>query len=59
VQRRLGLPATFDPEAAPGDALDALLCVVAGLNFMDGAALGPGPDERAVAEREGWIWVRG
>ncbi len=59
VQERLVLPAGFDPVAAAGDALDALLCLWAGLDFVEGAAVGPAPDERAVAEREGWIWVRG
>ena len=43
---------------ARGDALDALLCVVAGLDVVEGTAVGPTADERAVAERGGWIWVR-
>ena len=59
LEDRLVLPGRLAPMAMPGDALDALLCVVAGLDFVEGAAAGPAPDERVVAEREGWIWVRG
>lgn len=59
LRDRLVLPAAFDAMGAPGDALDAVLCVVAGLDVVAGAAVGPAADERAVAEREGWIWVRG
>jgi hypothetical protein len=40
----------------PGHALDAVLCVAAGIDFLAGAALGP--DDPEVARREGWIWVR-
>ena len=59
LDSRLVLPGRLAPMTMPGDALDALLCVVAGLDFVEGAAAGPAPDERVVAEREGWIWVRG
>jgi hypothetical protein len=38
------------------DCLDALACVVAGLDFLDGAVVKPG--EPDVARREGWIWFR-
>ncbi|MFU8888617.1 MAG: hypothetical protein ACNA8N_08470 [Trueperaceae bacterium] len=44
-----------DVTMAPGHALDAVLCVVAGLDFLAGAALGP--DDPEVALREGGIWV--
>jgi len=36
--------------------LDAVLCVVAGLDFLAGAA--PGPADPEAARREGWIWVK-
>lgn len=36
------------------DCLDALVCVVAGLDFLQGAAVSP--EEPEVARREGWIW---
>jgi len=45
-----------DPATMPDHALDALLCVAAGLDFLAGAALGP--DDPETARREGWIWVK-
>jgi hypothetical protein len=45
-----------DPTTMAGHALDAVLCVVAGLDFLASAA--PGPDDPEVARHEGWIWVR-
>lgn len=59
VEDRPVMPGRLAPMTMPGDALDALLYVVAGLDFVEGAAVGPAPDERVMAEREGWIWVRG
>jgi len=38
------------------DVLDAVLCVLAGWDYLGGAALEP--EDRALAEKEGWIWVR-
>jgi hypothetical protein len=38
------------------DLLDAVVCVVAGLDFISGRAMPP--LDRELAEREGWIWVR-
>jgi hypothetical protein len=38
------------------DVLDAVVCVVAGMDFISGKAKHP-PDKK-LAEREGWIWVR-
>jgi len=38
------------------DALDAVVCVKAGVDFLDGVC--PGPDDEEEAVREGWIWVR-
>lgn len=37
-------------------ALDALVCVLAGIDFLEGRALPP-PDQELSLE-EGWIWVR-
>jgi hypothetical protein len=37
-------------------ALDAVLCVCAGLDFLSGEAVAP--DDLSLAKREGWIWVR-
>lgn len=48
--------AGLDLTMESGHALDAVLCVAAGLDFLAGAALGP--DDPEVARREGWIWVK-
>ena len=39
------------------DLLDGVVCVLAGADFVCGAA-NP-PEDLAKAEREGWIWFRG
>jgi hypothetical protein len=36
--------------------LDAMICVAAGFDFLDGKCLTP--EDRSEVEREGWIWVR-
>lgn len=38
------------------DVLDALMCVIAGADFLAGGALEP-PDPKT-AMKEGWIWFR-
>ena len=38
------------------DALDTVVCVFAGADVVGGVARGP--TDQALAEREGWIWVR-
>lgn len=38
------------------DVLDAVVCVVAGMDFISGKATQP--TDKKLAEREGWIWVR-
>jgi predicted RNase H-like nuclease len=41
------------------DALDAVICVLAGLDFLQGKATRPETQsEQKAAEKEGWIWVR-
>ncbi len=45
--------------AAPReDMLDAAVCVLAGADFLRGECTAPTPDERPLAELEGWIWHR-
>jgi len=39
------------------DLLDAAVCALAGADFARGQALAP--EDRACAQREGWIWFRG
>jgi len=51
---------SFDQDAAKlmaqsDHALDAVLCTVAGLDFLAGDVLQP--DDLDLAKREGWIWV--
>lgn len=47
--------ASYGDELLEGaDTLDAAVCVVAGLDFLNGRALSPPDRERA--EVEGWIW---
>ena len=38
------------------DALDAMLCVLAGADFLTGKAYPP--MDLALAQKEGWIWIR-
>ena len=45
------------PLLANADVLDAALCCLAGADFLHGTAMLP--EDRGVAEKEGWIWVRG
>ncbi len=40
------------------DALDAVICVLAGVDFLQGEAVAPRDDQLEAAKKEGWIWVR-
>ncbi|MGH3056148.1 MAG: DUF429 domain-containing protein, partial [Gaiellaceae bacterium] len=51
----LSLPQDTSSLRENADALDAVVCLLAGADFLRGRAMPP-PDE-AVAKREGWIWV--
>ncbi|MDF1521531.1 MAG: DUF429 domain-containing protein [Trueperaceae bacterium] len=53
----LVVPPSLDLVALNADAFDAIVCVLAGADFLAGAARGP--DDLELARREGWIWVRG
>ncbi|MFN2323013.1 MAG: DUF429 domain-containing protein [Trueperaceae bacterium] len=48
---------SLDLVALNTDVFDAIVCALAGADFVAGAA--PGPDDQELAQREGWIWVRG
>jgi len=39
------------------DALDAVVCVISGLDFLSGLCIEPG-DDLEVAKTEGWIWLK-
>jgi len=47
-----------DAAEANADVLDAIVCVIAGADFLRGACRAPNADEWRFAEREGWIWCR-
>ncbi len=53
----LDLPEDHAALLASADALDAVVCVLAGADFLAGRAVAPTDWPRA--EREGWIWVKG
>ncbi len=46
----------WSPCLEDADQLDAVLCLVAGMDFLYGRC--PAPDDLALAKKEGWIWVR-
>jgi hypothetical protein len=56
VGRCLDCTPLLEMEAIGVDAFDAVVCVLAGADFLEGNA--EGPDDVDVAKREGWIWVR-
>jgi hypothetical protein len=46
---------TFPVIETEPDALDAVVCLLAAKDFLDGKAIGP--TDLALAEHEGWIWI--
>ncbi len=40
------------------DVLDAVVCVVAGMDYATGRVIRPTEEDMSKAEQEGWIWVR-
>ncbi len=56
IDLRLTTKQGFYVPTANDDVLDAVLCVIAGLDFVAGAACAPSDGD--TAEREGWIWFR-
>ena len=55
---RMLLPVDFDVSRLGDDAIDAALCVLAGVDVAEGRAIGPTLEQRSVSRTEGWIWVR-
>ncbi len=51
------VPPSLDLVALNTDVFDAIVSVLAGADFVAGAARAP--DDVELARREGWIWVRG
>ncbi len=50
------LPKDLSSMRQSADALDAVVCLLAVKDFLDGAAVGP--KDLELAKKEGWIWVR-
>ena len=46
-----------DPGSVSDDEADAIVCLQAGLDFLAGDCLPPNRSDKAVAKKEGWIWV--
>ena len=51
----ISLPADLAVCDGSADALDPIVCVLAAADFAHGRAMPP--EDRQLAEREGWIWV--
>jgi predicted RNase H-like nuclease len=54
----IGLPDDTSFMVENDNALDAVVCVLAGADFLRGDVIEPREDEKDLAEKEGWIWVR-
>ncbi len=53
---KICLPGNKEKIVADDNILDAVLCVLAGADFLDGKA--KAPEDRYIARKEGWIWLR-
>ncbi len=40
------------------DILDAVICLLAGVDFLTGRAMAPPSDRMDLIRKEGWVWVR-
>ena len=52
------LPDNTGPMLDNADTLDAVVCVLAGLDFLQGNCHQPSEDQQKSAHKEGWIWVK-
>lgn len=55
LARRIDLGRCRAPQSK--DARDAIVCALAGAEFLSGRATPPRSDQERAARREGWIWV--
>lgn len=55
---KLQLPKDQSFLSASEHNFDALLCVLAGVDFLTGAAMPPDQTQKEDALKEGWIWVK-
>jgi hypothetical protein len=58
LRERIEIPRGIKILNQNAHVLDAVVCVLAGADFLNGNAVGPGPNHVAAARKEGWIWVR-
>ncbi|MBM3493821.1 MAG: DUF429 domain-containing protein [Armatimonadetes bacterium] len=56
LRTRLSLPDDIGLLESDADALDAVVCLLAAKDFVEGQAVSP--DDAKLAEQEGWIWSR-
>lgn len=56
LERELTLPADRTALTSSADALDAVVCILAGYDFLRGHAFPP--EDLVTAQHEGWIWFR-
>lgn len=56
LKKRLDCSTLAVQVCASADILDAVVCVLAALDFLEGKAIPP--DQSQLALKEGWIWVR-
>ena len=56
LQAVVSLPSDRSSMEGSADALDAVLCLLAARDFLTNQAMPP--EDRSIAETEGWIWVR-
>lgn len=54
LRSQLTLPENFKVMSESADALDAVVCILAGADFIRGSV--QAPKDTALAAREGWIW---
>lgn len=57
IQQELGL-ADAQPRNPSPHKRDAVLCALAGTDFLRGLSVAPTPDDLETAKKEGWIWAR-
>lgn len=56
LAREAELPGDLSLPLEDADALDAMICVLAGADFLTGKTYPP--TNLALAQKEGWIWIR-
>jgi hypothetical protein len=57
LRTKLTIGESLPDLAQSADLVDAAVCVLAGDDFITGRAMSP--ENRSLAEREGWIWTAG